>query len=47
MWGNIMISMYSYDNKAYVDYMDLGVCCPSKAVQFNHSLITNFMMTIR
>ena len=23
---------------AYVDYMDLDVCCPRKAIKFNHSL---------
>ena len=23
---------------AYMDYMDLAVCCPRKAVKFNHSL---------
>ena len=31
-----------YDNTAYVDYMDLDVWCPRKAVKFNHSLtVTN------
>ena len=23
---------------AYMDYMDLAVCCPRKAVKLNHSL---------
>ena len=30
--------MYSYDYVAYMDYMDLDVRCPRKAIKLNHSL---------
>ena len=31
-----------HDNTAYADYMKLTVCCPRKAVKFNHSLTHSF-----
>ena len=40
MWGKFQC--IGYDNTAYVDFMDLAVCCPRKAVKFNHS-ITHFV----
>ena len=33
-----MIPIIGYDYTAYMDYMDLVVRCPRKAVKLNHSL---------
>ena len=38
MWGKIMISVYIGYDTASVDCMNIAVCCPRKAVKFNHSL---------
>ena len=36
MWGETKFHCIGYDNTAYVEYMDLTLCCPKKAVKFNH-----------
>ena len=35
--GRKWFQCIGYDNTVYVDYMDLAVCGPRKAVKFNHS----------
>ena len=38
MWGKIMIPINGCDYTAYMNYMDLTVRFPRKAIKFNHSI---------
>ena len=38
--GRWLFQCIGYDYMAYMDYMDLAVCCSRKAIKLNHSLTT-------
>ena len=46
LWEKIIFPTYrGYDYTEYMDYMDLDVHCPRKAVKHNQSL-THYLMTL-